>query len=138
MAQIVTTYLVVILLVSLGFFGVGAWASAQELRDPMKPPPFALQKFREAKWAANPQPPKAVVAKPKSEPLQLTSIIFSEDRKIAIIDDQMLGIGDRIKGAELVGLTRSSARLKREGKVINLSLGTELGAIKKKPVKSDL
>jgi len=49
MAQIITTYLVVILLVSLGFFGVGTLASAQELRDPMQAPPFALQKFREAK-----------------------------------------------------------------------------------------
>jgi hypothetical protein len=138
MAQIVTRYLVVILLVSLGFFGVGALASAAEMRDPMQPPPFALQKFREAKWAANPKPFTAVVAKPKPEPLLLTSIIFSDDRKIAIIDDQMLGIGDRIKGAELVGLTRSSARLKRKGKVINLNLGTELTTIKKKTVKGDL
>ncbi len=138
MAHIITTYLVVVLLVSLGFFGVGALASAQELRDPMQPPPFALQKFREAKWAANPQPSKAVVAKPKPEPLRLTSIIYSTDRKIAIIDDQMLAIGDRIKGAELVGLTRSSARLRRKGKVINLNLGTELTAIRKKTVKSDL
>ena len=48
MAQIITRYLVVILLVSLGFFGVGALASAQELRDPVQPPPpFAVQKFRE-------------------------------------------------------------------------------------------
>ncbi len=95
MAQIITTYLVVVLLVSLGFFGVGALASAQEPRDPMQPPPFALQKFREAKWAANPQPAKTVVAKPKPEPLRLTSIIYSADRKIAITDDQMLAIGDR-------------------------------------------
>jgi hypothetical protein len=49
MAQIITTYLLVVLLVSLGFFGVGALASAQELRDPMQPPPFALQKYREAR-----------------------------------------------------------------------------------------
>ena len=49
MAQIITTYLVVILLVSLGFFGVGALASAQELRDPMQLPPFAVEKFRKAK-----------------------------------------------------------------------------------------
>ena len=48
MAQIITRYLVVILLVSLGFFGVGALASAQELRDPVQPPPpFEAQKFRE-------------------------------------------------------------------------------------------
>jgi hypothetical protein len=49
MAQIITTYLLVVLLVSLGFFGVGALASAQELRDPMQPPPFAQQKYRETK-----------------------------------------------------------------------------------------
>jgi hypothetical protein len=136
MAQIITTYLLVVLLVSLGFFGVGALASAQELRDPMQPPPLALQKYREAKWAANPRP--ARTAKPKAEPLRLTSIIYSTERKLAIIDDQLLGIGDRIRGAELVGLTRSSARLVRKGKVINLNLGTELTAIKKKAVKSDL
>ena len=138
MAQIITTYLLVILLVSLGFFGVGALASAQELRDPMQPPPFALQKYRQAKWAANPRPVRTVTAKPKPEPLRLTSIIYSAERKLAIIDNQMLVIGDRIRGAELVGLTRSSARLVRKGKVINLNLGTELTAIKKKAVKSDL
>ncbi len=62
MAQIVTRYLVVILLVSLGFFGVGALASAQELRDLMQPPPLAMQNFREAKWAAKPKPPEVVPA----------------------------------------------------------------------------
>jgi len=138
MMQIIKTYLFVILLVSLGFFGVGALASAQELRDPMQPPPFALQKYREARWAANPRPAKKVVVKPKPEPLRLTSIIYSAERKVAIIDDQMLAIGDRVRGAELVGLTRSSARLLRKGKVINLNLGTELTAIRKKAVKSDL
>ena len=138
MAQIITTYLLVILFVSLGFFGVGALASAQELRDPMQPPPFALQKFREARWAAKPGDAKKAVAKPKLEPLRLTSIIYSVERKVAIIDDQMLTIGDRVRGAELVGLTRSSARLLRKGKVINLNLGAELTAIKKKAVKSDL
>jgi len=56
MARIVTTYLVVILLVSLGFFGVGALASGAESRDPMQPSALALEKFREARWAASPQP----------------------------------------------------------------------------------
>ena len=136
MAQIITTYLLVILFVSLGFFGVGALATAQELRDPMQPPPFALKKYREAKWAANPRPAKTVAAKPK--PFRLTSIIYSTQRKVAIIDNQMLVIGDRVRGAELVGLTRSGARLLYKGKVINLNLGAELTAIKKKAVKSDL
>ena len=54
MARIITTYLLVVLLVSLGFFGVGALVSAQELIDPMQPSPFELEKFRQANGAANP------------------------------------------------------------------------------------
>ena len=68
MTQIITTYLVVVLLVSLGFFGVGALASAQDLVDPIQSPAFALQKMPEAKWAANPKSAKGVLAKAKSEP----------------------------------------------------------------------
>ena len=138
MRRIITTYIVVVLLLSLGFIGVGAVASAEELRDPMQPPPFALQKFREAKWAKKPKPTKPQVAKPRSKPLQLTSILYSDERKIAIIDDQMLAVGDSIRGAELIRLTRESARLMRKGKIINLSLGNEITAIRKNAVESDL
>ena len=138
MRQIIVTYIVLLLLLSLGFFGVGAIASARELRDPMQPPPFALQKFREAKWAGKPKPVKPQAIKPRPKPLQLTSILFSAERKIAIIDNQMLSLGDSIRGAQLVGLTRESARLVRKGKVINLSLGNELTAIRKKAIESDL
>lgn len=138
MRRIIATYIVVVVLLSLGFFGVGAIASAQELRDPMQPPPFAVQKFREAKWAKKPKPANPQVVKPKLKPLQLTSILYSAGRKIAIIDDQMLAVGDSIRGAELVRLTRQSARLVRKGKIINLSLGNEITAIRKKAVESDL
>lgn len=137
MRRIVTTYLVVVVLVSLGFFGAGAIASAQELRDPMQPPPLALRKFRQAKMANKPKTAAAKPAKPAPPPLQLTSILYSPERKIAIIDDQMLSLGDRIRGARLIGLTRESARLLRKGKVINLSLGNDLTAVRKKAVESD-
>jgi len=138
MRQVVTTYLVVVVLLALGFFGVGALAKAGELRDPMQPPAFALQKFRQAKLSGKPAPTKSSVSKPKPEPLRLTSILFSQNRKIAIIDDQMLAVGDRIRGARLVRLTRVSARLVRKGKVINLSLDNDLTAIRKQAVESDL
>lgn len=137
MRRIVTTYLVVVVLLSLGFFGVGAIASAQELRDPMRPPPYAQRKFREARMAGKAKPAAAKPAKPAAPPLQLTSILYSSERKIAIIDDQMLSLGDRIRGAKLIGLTRESARLLRKGKVINLSLGNDLTAVSKKAVESD-
>ena len=136
MRRILTTYLLVIMLLSIGFFGVGAIASAQELRDPMQPPPLALRKFRLAKLAGQPKP-KPTTPKEQPKPLQLTSILFSPDRKIAIIDDQMLAVGDRIRGARLVRLTRDSARLLRNGKIINLNLGDKTIAIRKKAVESD-
>jgi len=138
MRRVISTYIVVVVLLALGFFGVGALAKAEELRDPMQPPAFALQKFRQAKLSGKPAPPISSVPKPNTKPLQLTSILFSRNRKIAIIDDQMLAVGDRIRGAKLVKLTRVSARLVRKGKVINLSLDNDLTAIRKRAVESDL
>lgn len=138
MRQIIVTYILLMLLLSLIFFGVGAIASAAELRDPMQPPPFALQKFRQARSAGKPKPVKPAPAKTGAKPLQLTSILFSAERKIAIIDDRMLALGDSIRGARLVGLTRKGARLVRRGKVINLSLGNELITVRKKAAESDL
>ncbi len=134
----ITSYLVATALVSPGFFGVGAMAQAQELLDPMQPPPFALLKFRQAKSNAKPIVTKPVGAKPVQNPLQLTSILFSPKRKIAIIDDRMLAVGDRIRGAELVKLTRTSARLVRKGKVITLRLGNDSSIIRKQAVETDL
>ncbi|MDH3386285.1 MAG: hypothetical protein OEN02_00145 [Gammaproteobacteria bacterium] len=139
MRRIITTYIVVVVLLALGFFGVGALASAQEpeLRDPMQPPPFALQKFREAKMASSPKPAQVGAAAPKPKPLQLTSILYSPERKIAIIDDQMLAVGDSIRGARLIQLTRARARLVRKGKIINLSLDDGITAISKKAAESN-
>ncbi|MCP4979687.1 MAG: hypothetical protein GY935_04240 [Gammaproteobacteria bacterium] len=138
MRRIIATYIVVVILISLGIFGVGALASAQELRDPMQPPAFALQKFRQAKWADKPKPAIVKPSKPTVKSLQLTSILYSKERKIAIIDDQMLAVGDTIRNAKLVKLTRQSARLVRQGKIINLSLTSDLTAVRKKAAESDL
>ncbi len=138
MRRIIATYITVVALLTLGFLGFGTLVHAQELRDPMQPPPYALKKFQQAKWAKTAKPAKPRVDKPTQKPLQLTSILISNNRKIAIIDDQMLRIGDTIQDARLVKLTRNSARLLRKGKVINLSLNNDLIAIKKKAVENDL
>ncbi len=116
---------------------VPSLAQAEELRDPMQPPPLALQKFRQAKWAKQPEPQKVVV-KPEPAPLLLTSIIFSKARKIAVIDDQLLAVGDSIKGARVISIDRVSARLIRKGKIIKLSLNNDVTAIRKKAVESNL
>ncbi len=138
MRRIASQCLVVALLLSPLLPGHGVAADAPVLRDPMQPPPLALRKFRQARLAGQPKVETPVISAPPPAPMQLTSIIYSAQRKIAIIDDQMLALGDRIRGAKLVGLTRESARLLRNGKVINLSLGVVEMVIRKKVVESDL
>ncbi len=138
MRQIITTCFVMSVFLAPEIFGAGALAQTEELRDPMKPPAFALQKFRQAKLGNEPVPSASGAPVLKPEPFQLSVILFSRDRKIAVIDDQMLAVGDRIRGAKLVRLTRISARLVREGKVIDLSLDNNLAAITKQAVESDI
>jgi len=138
MLRIISTYIAVVVLLSLGFLGVGTMAKAAELRNPMQPPPYALQKFRQAKWTGKRTITSTKAIKPQQKPLQLTSILYARERKVAIINDQMLVVGDRIRGAELVKLTRATARLIRKGKVINLSLDNNLTTVRKEAVESDL
>ena len=111
-------------------------AQAAELKDPMRPPEYALHKFRLAKYKSS---TKTVVKVKKSEvkSMKLTSIIYSPTRKIAIIDDQMLSVGGTINGAKLVKIGKHSARLVRKGKVIHLRLPDDLPAVKKIFVESD-
>jgi hypothetical protein len=71
----------------------------------------------------------------KIEPLPLSSIIFIEDRKITVIDNPVLVIGDRIRSAELLSMARSSARLVRKGYGHKSEDWPELIAIKKKVVE---
>ena len=124
-----------IAIVSLLMLQIGP-GQAAEIKDPMQPPEFALEKFRLAK---NKNSAKTVlkVNKPEVKSMKLTSIIYSPTRKVAIIDDQMLSVGGVINGAKLVRINKHSARLVRKGKVINLRLPDDLSTIKKTPVESD-
>ena len=112
---------------------------AEEIRDPMRPPAFALEKFRLAKIKNRTRSVSSVkVKKPAVRPLKLTSILYSSDRKIAIIDDRMLRVGDSIRNAKLVRINRDSARLLKKGKFFELKLSSDLSAIKKTPSESRL
>ena len=114
-------------------FGPG---QAAEIKDPMRPPEFALHKFRLAKYK-NSTKPVIKVKKSEVKSMKLTSIIYSPTRKIAIIDDQMLRVGGTINGAKLVRIDKHSARLVRKGKVIHLRLPDDLSTGKKTLVESD-
>ena len=112
-------------------------AQAVEFKDPMQPPEYALKKYREAKNKNKPAPVNtAVKVKKEVKQLKLTSIIYSPTRKIAIIDDQMLSVGNTINGAKLVKIDKHSARLVRKGKVINLRLPDDFTVIQKTKVES--
>lgn len=122
----------------LPILSMSAGLSAAELIDPTKPPAYAMLKFRQARLAKLPKVVAPKIEQKKETVLRLSSILISSDRKIAIIDDQMLSVGDQIHGARLVSITRDSVRLVRQGKTINLSLQNSLSAIKKLPAKSSL
>lgn len=130
------------LVISAGIAFPGTVVLAQELKDPTQPPEFALKKFRQAKMAKLAKTRVAKVVKPsvraKPKAMQLSSILISNNRKIAIIDDQMLAVGESIQGARVTRITRDTVRLIRKGKVINLTLQNSLTAVKKFPVTSDL
>ena len=115
-------------------------AYAQVLSDPMQPPPFALKKFRQAAVKNKPGPSVTLPVKQKFTPvsLKLTSILFSNSRRIAIIDDQLLRVGDSISGAKLVKINKNNVRLLRKGKIINLSLSHEMPVIKKSVAENKL
>ena len=115
-------------------------SAALDVNDPMKPPEFALQKFRLAKLKNSNQlaKSKATTAKPTVKPLLLTSILIGQNRKVAIINDKMLVVGDRIGKAKLVKVTRDGVQLLKNGKRIELKLNNEITAIRKNADESKL
>lgn len=89
--------------------------------DPMKPPPYALNKFRLEKIKFN-SPVDVNKGKQKTSRWVLSSILYSKQRQHAIINNKLVKKGDVIKGAKLVRLRPDGVRLIAKGRVINLSL----------------
>ena len=130
--------LIAVILLSLVFpFSL---MQAAEIQDPMEPPAYALQKFREAKWKISNKRVKTTIAvkKPVVKAMHLTSILYSSERKIAIIDDQTLKVGDAIRNARLIKINKGSVRLVKKGKIIVLRLDDGLTANKKIVVERKL
>lgn len=108
------------------------------IKNPMRPPAFALQKYQQARNKNKPQVVAVEQELVKSKTLELTSILYSSTRKIAIIDDKMLSVGDSIDGARLVSVKKDSARLVKNGKTINLRLSNQLQTIWKTVVQKTI
>lgn len=111
---------------------IGPVASA-EFHDPMRPPPYALQKLRLDKVKKSQAKKPVVNERQNVEPWVLSSILYSGQRKHAIINNKLVRQGEVIKGARLIKLRPDSVHLKVKGKVIKLSLRSKFKSIKKSP-----
>jgi len=55
----------------------------------------------------------------------LGTILFSPDRKLAIIDNRIVGIGDEVRGARVIDITPSAVMLRDDkGRLRRLALAT--------------
>lgn len=87
-------------LFALALFALAGTASAQVLADPTRPPNLAGLS------------PGGEIAPPSGPVLE--SIVLSPQRRLALINGKLAGIGDRIGAATLVAIEIDSVRL-REG-----------------------
>lgn len=129
----------VLALVSISIISVGS-VSAENIKDPMQPPAFALNKFKQAriKKSGKVVVKPAVTQKPVKKSLRLSSVLIGKSRKVAIINDQMLVVGEKIERAELVRIYKDRVQLSRNGKKIVLRLEDDNTAIRKHAVESKL
>ncbi len=90
------------------------------------PPPIAAQKRPAAaaeKTAAQARPvPPPETAAPFDA--VLGTILYSPDRKLAIIDNRIVGVGDEVRGARVTEITAGAVLLRdAQGKLRQLTLG---------------
>mgnify|MGYP001038811363 CR=1 FL=1 len=64
----------------------------------------------------------APVKKQAAQQWVLSSILYSSQRKHAIINNQLVKQGEMVQGARLIRLTPHSARLRVKGRVIELTV----------------
>ncbi|MBT3206169.1 MAG: hypothetical protein HOM14_05455 [Gammaproteobacteria bacterium] len=113
-------YLLILISCLISIHSVGA-----AFYDPMRPPAYALKKFRLQKLKNSPSAVKRQI-KPKKAveqlAFELNSILYSSNRQHAIINNQLVKKGDIINGAKLVGLKPDGVRLLSKGKFIDLKI----------------
>lgn len=58
----------------------------------------------------------------KKQSLHLESILFGENRRVAVINGKALTEGDRIGSAKIISITKDNVKLKRSGELFTLQL----------------
>jgi hypothetical protein len=76
-----------------------------------------------------PERAKPAQAMPPAEPAQpfdavLGTILFSENRRLAIVDNRIVGVGDEVRGARVIEITATAVMLRdAQGRLRRLTLG---------------
>jgi len=112
---------------------VASQSSGGQWRDPMRPPAFALQKYRQEKLRLRRQQRPAGGVKPVSKRPSwvLSSILYAPGRRRAIVNGRLLAVGDRVDGARLTRIERDRVQLSIQGRIITLKLGARRLDLKK-------
>ena len=102
-----------------------AWG--QPLFDPSRPPPAVMA------------PPPGAAGKPAAVegPPQLQSLLIGPSRKYAIIDGQLVGVGDTFRDARVVEVTPTGVVLNSERGTQTLNLFPNVEKRSVKPVAAD-
>jgi len=97
----------------VAFLAATAIAIADDLPDPTRPPSVLTPAEVDDAEAVDSRAPSQLV---------LNAIFFAEGRRIAIINDQRLSLGDLIQAAEITAIERDHVSLLRKGEEIELHL----------------
>jgi len=96
------------LTLSLVALANSAWAQA--VQDPTRPPAELIQPVAGAAATGAPQLQSILVARAPG------------GRRVAVIDGEMVRIGDMVRGARVIGMTASTVQLQRGGKRETLNM----------------
>lgn len=91
-------------LLMLTLFAAANSAMAQAVQDPTRPPQALIKPVAGAASTGAPQLQSILVARGKG------------GRRVAVIDGNMVRIGDMVGGARVTGMTATSVQLQRGGK----------------------
>ena len=115
---------------------------AMVTRPPVAAPPPLVVERSPVRPAAAAKPPQSMVPPVRIEPAParvkpappqevalpfdavLGTILFSPDRKLAIIDNRIVGVGDEVRGARVIEITTATVMLRdTQGRLRRLTLG---------------
>ncbi len=102
---------IIVFIVSLVFLaGGGKPAPARELTDPMRPAAYRAPATAEQQKAET------------HAELRLTAILKGSQRRVAVINGEVLQVGQQIHGYRVTGIDARQVRLKKEGRQLVLSV----------------